>query len=527
MNPHKNRVISRGGALLSLIILAKSKNTRLTKFATDHLLNVHTNRAARSEKREIIAIMKMLERGSDAEKAWAAKALGNIAWGNTENRVAIRESGGLALLVKLVKDWVDGQRGELSQSVGPAAHSLWNFAVDDDGSVFVGELGCVPALLELARDGTDEQKKKATLALWSLIQTVRNGDEFISCGGVEVLAALVRDGTDILKEHAAGALRGLLATVEAVSPISEAGGIESLVALIRSGNDAQKENAAGVLWNLTADEVGVQAVTLAGGIPPFVDLVRDGTDNQKTNATNALWNMSVDADVAALIIATGATALLLAMLRDGNKEEKASAVAILGNVAANVRDGVLADVVAPLVVLVRDGDDLQKTSSADVLSYLAGAQAYDTQLAAAGAIGPLVTLLESGNDEQKEAALAVLYKLPRRNPANQTAIAQQDGIAPLVALVRHGTNASQLEHAADALWHLAFQHSPNAGMIAAHGGVEALSELVTNQNADLKLSAAEALGFLEIDDKTRKIVAENGGVGVLVEFIHSAQGVDR
>ena len=65
-------------------------------------------------------------------------------------------------------------------------------------------------------------------------------------------------------------------------------------------------------------------------------------------------------------------------------------------------------------------------------------------IAQADGIAPLVALVRDGTEGQKVQAAAALGELAFNNAENRVAIAQAGGIAPLVALVRDGTDEQKV-----------------------------------------------------------------------------------
>jgi len=78
------------------------------------------------------------------------------------------------------------------------------------------------------------------------------------------------------------------------------------------------------------------------------------------------------------------------------------------------------------------------------------------------------------------------------------------------------------EKAAAALWNLAYQNASGAAAIVEIRGIEPLEPLVVNGTQEQKLCAAGVQGFLDPDLVTKAIVAANGGMTVLLEFIRGS-----
>lgn len=157
----KNRVVSRGGALLSLLAVAKSGNKRVSKLTGEHLLAVHLNRGARSDRREVEGIVDMLVHGNEAEKAWAAEAISSLSWHNEANRSLIQAANGIGPMVSLVRDDTNAQKVN-------AASALIRLALSAKHKVLIAAAGAIDPLVKLVRDGTDAQKDRAAGALRNL-----------------------------------------------------------------------------------------------------------------------------------------------------------------------------------------------------------------------------------------------------------------------------------------------------------------------------------------------------------------------
>jgi vacuolar protein 8 len=108
-----------------------------------------------------------LREGDDASKAFAARALGNMACIKAATRVPIAEAGGIPLLVELLRD------GSAEAKLF-AAFALGNLAYNNDNEVLIAEAGGIPPLVDLLRDGSTKNAKR--WAAVALRQLARNND---------------------------------------------------------------------------------------------------------------------------------------------------------------------------------------------------------------------------------------------------------------------------------------------------------------------------------------------------------------
>jgi hypothetical protein len=240
---HKNRIVARAGALLSLLELAKSTNERLSWLATEHFLTVSINRAVPADMREISGLVELMRGGSDAEKAWAAHASRILSWSSAQNRIRIAAAGGIPPLVALLRDGNDGQKRH-------AVGALKNLAANDRNKELIVAAGGIPDLIALARDGNKMQQRNAVGALSALASTDVNRALIASTGGISVLVDAMRDGDEALKEKAANALCNISRNKDTKVRMVAAGVVPMLSALEYGGDRILKEKAARLMRSL-------------------------------------------------------------------------------------------------------------------------------------------------------------------------------------------------------------------------------------------------------------------------------------
>ena len=159
-----------------------------------------------------------------------------------------------------------------------------------------------------------------------------------------------------------------------------------------------------------------------------------------------------------------------------------------------------------------EGGSADAKNAAAALARLAKNAANQVAIAEAGGIAPLVELARGGSEGAKTWALLALANLATSS-ANQVAIAEAGGIAPLVELA-HSGSAGAKTWAALALANLA-TNSANKVAIAK-AAVGALVELVRGGSAD----AAGALRILATNNATNQVaIAAAGGIAPLVELV--------
>ena len=196
-------------------------------------------------------------------------------WARRPLQVAMREAGGLPILVQLILTGTDEEKLA-------AAAVLYPFIFSDRGDF--RESGAIDAIVQLLRNGTTAQKTQALLAAKELTEvqyrSVTDKRAFWEAGGLQALLALVRSGdadqkvlsTMTLGNMAWGSMNGrAYCTV-----IRNAGGFPALLELLQNGTEAQQAKAARTLMILESGEK-TGALRDAGGIQALVDRLR--TDN--------------------------------------------------------------------------------------------------------------------------------------------------------------------------------------------------------------------------------------------------------
>jgi serine/threonine protein kinase len=506
----KNHVVSRDGALLGVVSLAKSKNTRLSDLANDHLTAVHMNRHKQLGKLELEALMNIMASGNDAEQVWAVVSMASLSQ-NQANSAAFAAAGAIGLVVKLLCEGTEAQKTA-------AAAAIVNLAVNPDNKVAIAAAGATDPLVALLRDGTVSQKDKAVSALRNLAVNCDNMVLIAEAGAVDPLATLLREGTSGQREKAASVLANLALNANNRAVIAAAGAIELLTALLGDGSDGQKEKAAGALRNLTIDPENAVSIAAAEAIDPLVTLVLSGTDRQREQATAALHNFMVSSIKRVSRAVAGAIARLVVLIHNGTDNQKERAAAALTILTVSSSNTVsIGAVVNPLVNLLRDGTDGQKEQAARALAILAGDSGNIATIVSTGAIALLAALLHNGTSVQREFATSALANLAVNSDIKRQ-IAAVDTIDPLVSLLSNGT-IGQKETAARALKYIAFGSRKNVQTIVAAGAIVPLVTLLNNGMDDLIEQAAGALANLALNAENAVSIAAAGAIDPLVSLL--------
>eukprot|EP00891_Asterochloris_glomerata_P008517 jgi/Astpho2/8517/Aster-x0359 len=197
----------------------------------------------------LITLLSQAARGKTAPQAVeaATRRIGEMVDADSAARVAVRECGGIAVLVdQLGSGMPDGSRTA-------AARALWFMARDDDNTHAISQSGAIGPLTQLLWGGPDDAKEASARAFWNMsTYNSQNKVAIANAGAVPALVQLLSYGTFGGKEAAAGALRSLAVNDEIEVQIVRAGAIPPLVSLLAGSHEACREVALGALHNLTS-----------------------------------------------------------------------------------------------------------------------------------------------------------------------------------------------------------------------------------------------------------------------------------
>lgn len=477
----------------------------------------------------IAALVAGLQAVGDEEQVTrSAEQLADLARRDAAHREAIREAGGLNLLIPLLG------AGDHKKMTEHAARAILNLLVSNqENRDRLREKKGVPHLVRLLRAGADQSVTK--WATWAIANLANGKKEDEDCireeGAIEPLVELLSCGPDkVVTEKAAKALADLAVNTVNKDAIREAGGIPPLVKLLSGGPDREgTKQATWALANLASkNDRNKDAIREAGGITALVPLLRMGPEQVVTEkATQALDNLAVTAKNKDAIREAGALEPLVELLSAGDNvlvtsqcakcwadllsanQKNRDKLRELGGVPPLIRllcagpdkdvtkwatwaisnlsngrredeDAIRDNKGIPLLVDLLDAgnDKVVTEKAAKALTDLAVNGVNKDVIRECGAVPKLVKLLSAGNTKEvtKQAAWC-LSNLAGSNDANKLAILEADGVPPLVALLGSGPDKVVTEKAAKGLSNMATT-AANRDAIREAGGLEPLVRLL-------------------------------------------------
>ena len=134
-------------------------------------------------------------------------------------------------------------------------------------------------------------------------------------------------------------------------------------------------------------------------------------------------------------------------------------------------------------------------------------------------IPALVESLSSIHLEEQRKAVEKIRMLSKENPENRVLVADHGGIPPLVQLLSYPDSKIQ-EHAVTALLNLSIDEG-NKSLISTEGAIPAIIEVLENGSCVAKENSAAALFSLSMLDEIKEIVGQSNGYPPLVDLLRN------
>uniref|UniRef100_A0A8C5X1R3 Armadillo repeat containing 3 n=1 Tax=Malurus cyaneus samueli TaxID=2593467 RepID=A0A8C5X1R3_9PASS len=263
--------------------------------------------------------------------------------------------------------------------------------------------------------------------------------------------------------------------------LGENKGLDRLVNILENSelNDLHIETLA-VLANCLEDVQTLQLIQTTGGLKKLLSFLKVSTvpDIQK-NAAKAITKAAYDSEIRKILHWEKIEKFLLSLLEAKNDVKIAACQAI----------SAMCEHIDSKYILGLEG------------------------------IPQLVHLLSSDNEEVKEAAVTALVNLTTASPGNVRAVAEAEGIVPLMNTLNAKRDGA-IANAIAVLINLSMQE-PLRTTIQSNGIMSALVGPLHSTNSKVQSKAAFAVAAFGCDANARTELRNAGGVEQLVKLLHS------
>uniref|UniRef100_A0A8B9P0T5 Armadillo repeat containing 3 n=1 Tax=Apteryx owenii TaxID=8824 RepID=A0A8B9P0T5_APTOW len=379
-----------------------------------------------------------------------------------------------------------------------------------------------------------------------------------------LISRLAPEEDVVIHEFATLCLAHMAAEYTSKLQIFEQGGLEPLIRLLGSPDPDVNKNSVECIYLLVQDFQSRAAVRELNVIPPLLELLKSEYPVIQLLALKTLEVISNDRETRVILTEHQGLDYLLKILETKEFSDlHVEALAVVGNCLEDVdtmqwiqRTGGLKKLLS--FIGVSTVPDVQKNAAKAIAK-----AAYDSEnrkilnehevekclinllgndndgvkaaasqaisamcenLASKRAFGPqgipqLVQLLSSDNEEVKEAAVIALANLTAASPSNASAIAEAEGIEPLINTLSAERDGA-IANAATVLTNMAMQE-PFRLNILSHGIMSALVGPLRSTNSQVQSKAAFTVAAFGCDADARTELRNASGLGPLVELLHS------
>ncbi|XP_048151119.1 armadillo repeat-containing protein 3 isoform X2 [Corvus hawaiiensis] len=436
----------------------------------------------------------MLSSPENEVLAKACDALYKFASKGDENKLTLLGLGALEHLYKLLshEDPIVRRNavmvfGIMASNQDVVVHEfatlcLAHMAVEYTTKVKIFEQGGLEPLIRLLGSPDPDVKKNSVECLYLLVQDFQNRAAVRELNVIPPLLGLLESEYPVIQLLALQTLEVISKDRETRIILGENKGLDFLLNILENNelSDLHIE-ALAVLGNCLEDVHTLQLIQLTGGIKKLLSFLEISTvPGIQKNAAKAITKAAFDAEIRKILHWEEVEKFLLNLLETNNDEVKVAASQAISAMCGNI-------------------------DSKSVL----GLQG----------IPQLVQLLSSNNEEVKEAAVTALSNLTTASPRNASVVAEAEGIEPLMNTLNAQRDGA-VANAIAVVTNLSLQE-PSRVSIQSHGIMRALAGPLRSTNSQVQSKAAFAVAAFGCDADAQTELRNAGGLGPLIELLHS------
>ncbi|XP_055661248.1 armadillo repeat-containing protein 3 isoform X1 [Falco peregrinus] len=359
---------------------------------------------------------------------------------------------------------------------------LAHMAVEYTTKVQIFEQGGLEPLIRLLGSPDPDVKKNSVECIYLLVQDFQSHAAVRALNVIPPLLELLKSEYPVIQLLALKTLEVISKDRETRIMLGENKGLDCLLRILETNefSDLHAE-ALAVLGNYLEDVHALQLIQQTGGLKKLLSFIGVSTvpDIQK-NAAKAITKAAYDSENRKILNEEEVEKYLINLLETDNDEVKVAASQAISAMCEN----------------------------------LASKHAFGLQ-----GIPQLVQLLSSDNEEVKEAAVTALANLTAASPRNARAVAEAEGIKPLVNTLNAQRDGA-IANAATVLTNLAMQE-PFRINIQSHGIMSVLAEPLRSTSSQVQSKAAFTVAAFGCDADARNELRNAGGLRPLVELLCS------
>ncbi|XP_058388548.1 armadillo repeat-containing protein 3 [Diceros bicornis minor] len=447
-----------------------------------------------------------------------------------------------------------------------ACEAIYRFALKgEENKATLLELGAVEPLTKLLTHEDKIVRRNATM-IFGILASNNDVKKLLRELDVmnSVIAQLAPEEEVVIHEFASLCLANMSAEYTSKVQIFEHGGLEPLIRLLSSPDPDVKKNSIECIYNLAQDFQCRTTLQELNAIPSILDLLKSEYPVIQLLALKTLGVITLDKESRAMLRENQGVDHLIKILETKEFNDlHIEALSVIANCLEDMDTMVLIQQTGSLKKLLSFAEnstipDIQKNAAKAItkaaydpenrklfheqevekcLVALLGSENDGTKIAASQAISAmcensgskeffnnqgipqLIQLLKSDNEEVREAAALALANLTTCNPANANAVAEADGIDPLINILSSKRDGA-IANAATVLTNMAMQE-PLRVNIQRQDVMQALIGPLHSANTVVQSKAALTVAATACDVEARTELRNSGGLEPLVELLRS------
>ncbi|XP_039088943.1 armadillo repeat-containing protein 3 isoform X1 [Hyaena hyaena] len=447
-----------------------------------------------------------------------------------------------------------------------ACEAIYRFALKgEENKATLLELGAVEPLTKLLTHEDKTVRRNATM-IFGILASNNDVKKLLRELDVmnSIIAQLAPEEEVVIHEFASLCLANMSAEYTSKVQIFENGGLEPLIRLLASPDPDVKKNSIECIYNLVQDFQCRTTLQELNVVPPILDLLKSEYPIIQLLALKTLGVITNDKGARAMLRDNQGVDHLIKILETKELNDlHIEALSVIANCLEDMDTLILIQQTGGLKKLLSFAEnstipDIQKNAAKAItkaaydpeirklfheqevekcLVALLGSENDGTKIAASQAISAmcensgskeffnnqgipqLILLLKGDNEEVREAASLALANLTTCNTANANAVAEADGVDPLINILS-STRDGAVANAATVLANLAMQE-PLRVNIQNHDVVRALIGPLRSANTVVQSKAALTVAATACDVEARTELRNSGGLEPLVELLRS------
>ncbi|KAL7750771.1 hypothetical protein RI367_003728 [Sorochytrium milnesiophthora] len=465
------------------------------------------------EQWQIQKLVKYLRAGNQTATIIAICSLRDYDLLVETNQLAIRNVGGLEILVNLLD--TDDPKCKIG-SLKILKDISHNYQIRNA----IGDLDGMHPLVELLRDSSVDIKCLAAETIAHCARNARNRRAVRRYGGIKKLVKLLKtDGDSPDNERVA--ISGALALCSCSrssknkEAIRTAGSIPLLAELLKSQDEKLLIPVVGILQECASDENYRIAIRSSGMIKFLVDNLASKSEELQTHSASAIFKCAED-----IRQFNGLTPLVNLLDNVANKELLSAATGAVWKCAQdleNVDAFNKLNTIKKLVGLMDNQPEDVLVNAVGALGACAKTAEGRQALRECNGITPLVNLL-TGTNQALLVNVTTAIGACALDSDSMATIDRLDGVRLLWSLLKSPNPQVQ----ASAAWAICpcIEHAKDAGEMVRSfvGGLELIVSLLKSENVEVLASVCAAIANISKDEENLAVITDHGVVPMLAKL---------